>query len=138
MENLDEHSLSNDITNQQTISPTAKTFLTKASGWVKVVGILGIVGSGIGLLGGLFSLVAVPIVGILYLIIYGVGIYISTLLLKVANSIDRGKFNMDEFAKNFYMYWKFAVIFSLVIVGISLIAGIFIASSGMNLINSRF
>lgn len=130
MENLDEHNLSNDGTHQDVISNTAKTFLNKASGWVKAVAILGIVGSSLGILGGLFSLFAMPVVGIIYLAMYGIGIYISLLLLKVSNSIDRGTFNMDVFAENFFLYWKTVVILSLVAVGLSIILGIFFATAG--------
>jgi hypothetical protein len=138
MDNLDEHNLSNDINHQETISPEAKTFLNKASGWVKAVAILGIIGSSLGVLGGIFSLIAIPIAGLLYLAIYGVGIYISLLLLKVANNIDRGAFNMDKFAESFYLYWKTAVIFSLIIVGISIIAGVVLAVSGFGAMSTRF
>jgi hypothetical protein len=138
MENLDEINQTNDLSNQEAISPVAKTFLNKASGWVKAVAILGIVGSSLGVLGGLISLIAMPLIGILYLAIYGIGIYISTILLKVANNIDRGAFNMDKFAESFYLYWKTAVIFSLIIVGLSIIIGIYFAFAGASVMRPNF
>ncbi|HZH87468.1 MAG TPA: hypothetical protein VFD77_09125 [Brumimicrobium sp.] len=138
MENLDEHNLDTNSIHQETVSPTAKTFLNKASGWVKAVAILGIIGSSLGVLVGILSLFAIPIVGILYLVIYGIGIYISVLLLKVANSIDRGTFNMDKFAESFYLYWKTLVILTLVIVGLSIIAGVYFTVSEVQIMNRQF
>ena len=138
MDNLDEHSMSGDITTQETISLTAKTFLNKASGWVKVVAILGIVFSSLGIIAGIFSLIALPILGIFYLITYGLGIYISLILLKVSNSSARGSFNLDKFAENFYLYWKTIVVITIVMVGLSLIMGIYFAVSGVGVLNNRF
>lgn len=138
MENLDEHNLDTNSIHQETVSPTAKSFLNKASGWVKAVAILGIIGASLGVLGGIFSLFVIPIVGILYLVIYGIGIYISLLLLKVANNVDRGTFNLDKFAESFYLYWKTIVILSLVIVGVSIIAGVYLTVSEVQIMNNQF
>ena len=138
MDNLDEHSMSGDITTQETISLTAKTFLNKASGWVKVVAILGIVFSSLGIIAGIFSLIALPILGMFYLVTYGLGIYISLLLLKVSNSSARGNFNLDKFSENFYLYWKTIVVITIIMVGLSLIMGIYFAVAGVGMMNNRF
>lgn len=138
MDNLDEHNLTNDLTNQDAISPIAKSFLNRASGWVKAVAILGIVGASLGILLGLFAIIGSPVIGIINLAIYAFAIYVSILLLKVANNIDRGTFNLDEFAKNFYLYWKTVVIFSLVAVGLTVLMGIIFAVAGVGMLNSAF
>src|SRR5690554_8177641 len=104
MENLDENNHDQELMNKDRISATAKENLQKSAGWVKVVAILGIVGSGLGALSGLFILFTVPILGFIYLTIYAIAIYISTLLLNVANSVERGSFDLEKFAVNFYKY----------------------------------
>lgn len=131
MDILDEN---NDNGGNSRISQITKDFLTKSSGWVKAVAIIGIVFSILGVLGGILTLIAIPIVGVIYLIIYGLAIYISLILLKVANSASAESFNLDVFAENFYKYWKIVVIMIIVGFALALIGGILMASMGVSLI----
>lgn len=127
MENLDDLNLDDTVLNQG-ISPRAQNFLNKASGWVKAIAILGIVGGALGIISGVFSLFFSPVAALLYLLIYGGFIYTSIILLKVSNYCDKGSFNIEKFAENFYKYWKFLVIYILVSFGISII-GVFVLIS---------
>ena len=138
MDNLDENNLDPNLTNDNSLSNDAKENLHKSAGWVKVVAILSIAGAALGGLAALFILFTVPVVGVLTIVIYGVGVFIGTLLLKVANSIDRGTFDMDKFALNFYKYWKTAVVFGIIAVVLSFIAGIFAGTASTGMFPSEF
>lgn len=130
MENLDEFNQDGDLMNNSMLSPGAKENLTNSSIWVKIVAIVGLVGSALGALGGLFALFASPILGVVYLVFYGIAIYICTLLLNIANAIDNGTFDLDKFAVNFLKYWKIVAIFTIISIAFAIIGLIFGAVSG--------
>lgn len=115
------------------ISEQAASNFRKASGWVKAVAILGFIGAGFMVLGGLAMLVAIPLMGFLYLIIAGAYIFLSSLLLKQANSIQSGTPDLDKFAMSYYNFWKTSVIIMIIMFGLSLIVGIMVGATGSRL-----
>ncbi|MFA5573687.1 MAG: hypothetical protein WC994_01395 [Brumimicrobium sp.] len=131
MENLDETQFEDKVNTH--LSTKTKMNLEKSSGWMKTIAILGIVVSSLGLLGGIFVLFMTPMIGILYLAIYGVFIYISLILLRAATNLENTQFNMESFAENHYKFWKTMVLYMIFAIGISFIAGIIMVSSGASL-----
>ncbi|WP_107039917.1 hypothetical protein [Brumimicrobium mesophilum] len=113
MENFNEYNQNSDFKNNEGLSVTAKENLENSSIYVRIVAIIAIVGGALGALGGVFLLVANPIIGLIYLALYVVVIYVSTLLLNIGKSIDRGTFDMDKFATNFLKYWKIVAIVTI-------------------------
>lgn len=119
--------------NTNDISVQAASNLGKASGWVKAVAILGFIGGGFMALGGLAAFVAIPLMGFLYLIIAGAYIFLSTLLLKQANSIQGGSPDLDKFAASYYNFWKTAVIIMIIMFALSLIVGVIVGAASTRL-----
>lgn len=134
MENLDDLNLDDTILNQG-VSQRAQNFLNKASGWVKAVAILGIIGGSLGIISGVFSLFFSPVASLLYLLVYGGFIYISILLLKISTYSDAGSFNIEEFAENFYKYWKYLVIYIIISFAVGMIGVFVLISIGGSLFN---
>lgn len=100
------------------VSATSMTNFNKGAGWAKAIAIIGFIGGGLMALGGIFALFGIPVLGIIYLVIAGVYIYLNTLLMKQANAASSGSFNLEELSLNFMKYWKFTVI--LMIIGVVL------------------
>lgn len=119
--------------NSDDISAQAASNLTKASGWVKAVSILGFIGGGFMALGGLAAFVAIPLMGFLYLVIAGAYIFLSTLLLKQANSIQGGSPDLDKFAASYYIFWKTSVIIMIIMFALSLIVGVIVGVASTRL-----
>lgn len=119
--------------NSDDISAQAASNLTKASGWVKAVSILGFIGGGFMALGGLAAFVAIPLMGFLYLVIAGAYIFLSTLLLKQANSIQGGSPDLDKFAASYYNFWKTSVIIMIIMFALSLIVGVIVGAASTRL-----
>ena len=124
---LDNSSNASEISNQ------AASNLSKASGWVKAVAILGFIGAGFMVLGALGMFIAIPLMGLLYLIIAGAYIYLSLLLLKQANAIQGGALDLDNFALNYYNFWKTAVIIMIIMFGLSLVVGVIVGVTSSRL-----
>ena len=61
---------------------------------------------------------------------YAIAIYVSTLLLNVGKSIDKGTFNMDQFAENFLKFWKIIAILTIIAIAFTIISFILGAISG--------
>lgn len=127
---MSEDVLDNTV-NTNNISVQATSNLGKASGWVKAVAILGFIGGGFMALGGLAAFVAIPLMGFLYLIIAGAYIFLSTLLLKQANSIQGGSPDLDKFAASYYNFWKTSVIIMIIMFALSLIVGVIVGAASM-------
>ena len=124
---LDNSSNASEISNQ------AASNLSKASGWVKAVAILGFIGAGFMVLGALGMFIAIPLMGLLYLIIAGAYIYLSLLLLKQANAIQGGALDLDNFALSYYNFWKTAVIIMIIMFGLSLVVGVIVGVTSSRL-----
>jgi hypothetical protein len=126
-------SILDNASNSSDISVKAASDLGKASGWVKAVAILGFIGGGFMALGGLAAFVAIPLMGFLYLIIAGAYIFLSTLLLKQANSIQGGSLDLDKFAASYYNFWKTSVIIMIIMFALSLIVGVIVGAASSRL-----
>ncbi|MDX1652614.1 MAG: hypothetical protein R3277_08985 [Brumimicrobium sp.] len=129
MENLDANTTVAEIS----VSATAKNELIAASGWAKAMAIIGIIFSGFGILAGLLALFGIPILGIIYLVTYGIFIYLWIILLNQANNITAGNFNLDKFAAYYGKFWKLSVIILIISVVLGIIAGIMLVSTGNQL-----
>ncbi|RYM32590.1 hypothetical protein ERX46_15105 [Brumimicrobium glaciale] len=135
MENLDEYNQDNELINNGNLSPTAKENLHNSAVWVKIIAIVGIVGSGIGAIFSLILIFTSPATVIFNLAFYALFIYVSMLLLNVSKSIERGSLNMDAFAENFLKYYKIIAIMTIVGIVLSIFAVIFAASFATSMIN---
>jgi len=115
------------------VSAQAASDLGKASGWVKAVAILGFIGAGFMVLGSIAMLIAIPLMGVLYLIIAGAYIFLSSLLLKQANSLQGGTPDLDKFAASYYNFWKTSVIIMIIMFVLSLLVGVIVGAAGSGL-----
>ncbi len=129
MENLDdsveqqEHGLSNQ----------SKTNLHEASGWAKTISILGFIGAGFMVIASIGMFFMLPLMGLIYLVMAGVYVYVSLLLFKQAKAASRNQFNMDEFTENYLKFWKVTVVLTIIGFVLGIIGGVVggMAGSGM-------
>ncbi|MEX1193003.1 MAG: hypothetical protein WED10_12690 [Brumimicrobium sp.] len=119
-ENLDANAGKSDLN----MSSQARETLASASGWAKAMGIIGIVFSALGIIAGIVLLFASPLIGIIYLIIYAIFIYVWSLLVGQANSISSGVLDMDKFAVNYKKFWQISVIILIVMFVLGIIAAL--------------
>ena len=133
MENYEQD---NNLVENDKLSPNAKENLHNSAIWVKIIAIVGIAGSGIGAIFSLFMIFTSPISVIFNLVFYAFFIYVSNLLLNASTSIERGSFNMDDFAENFLKYYKIIAILTLAGIIMSILFFAFAASTIMNMYNN--
>jgi cytochrome b561 len=84
-------------------------------------------------LGSIAMLIAIPLMGVLYLIIAGAYIFLSSLLLKQANSLQGGTPDLDKFAASYYNFWKTSVIIMIIMFVLSLLVGVIVGAAGSGL-----
>lgn len=130
MENLDDNLESTHKSDGDYISPQAKSYLTRSSGWVLTLAIIGIIGTSIGIISGFIFIFSLNVVlGIVYILIYAFGLYMSILMIKMAKYLKQETFALQEFAENHYNYWKLVVIYIIVAFALALIGGFFFIST---------
>jgi len=73
------------------------------------------------------------ILGLMYLVVAGVTIYMATLLLKQANSISKDNIDYDTFASSYLMYWKVVIILIIVSFVLGLVGSFAVGSQASQL-----
>lgn len=132
--------LDNDLSDSG-VSQAAKAAAMSASGWMKFIAIFGFVICGLGVIGGFAMLIASPIIGLIYLAIYGAAIYMCIVLIqgagKLASVGTMGNMSqLNDFLELNKRYWMIAGIFLIVTIALMIIALIVGASFGAGLLNS--
>lgn len=128
---MENETLDNTETGGNEISASAKANLRAAAGWVKAFAILGFIGGGFAVLGSFGLFIVSFFLGLMFLIMAGITIYMAVLLLKQSNAISTDNIDYDTFASSYLMYWK--VIIILIIASFVLgLVGTFVAGSQMN------
>ncbi|MGM0477872.1 MAG: hypothetical protein ACQERC_01525 [Bacteroidota bacterium] len=129
MENLDDNAEQQD----RGLSNQSKTNLHEASGWAKTIAILGFIGSGFMVIAAIGMLFMLPVIGIVYIIMAGIYIYVSLLLFKQAQAASRNQFNMEEFTENYLKFWKVTVILTIIGFVLGIIGGVVGGIAGSNM-----
>lgn len=123
MTTLDDNNFDQEELNQEFTSIAKENFI-KSAGWVKIIAIIGFVISALGIIGSIVLLFSTPLLGLINLLVYGCIIYVSTLLLKISTFTQKNTLNLEAFSENYYKFWKFTVIFMIILVGLVFIAGL--------------
>ena len=100
--------------------------LAVAGTWAKVLSIIQIVFLGLGMLGGLFALFANPLLGIVFLALYGFMLYIALVLLKFGSSANTAAASTSqaEFEiamEKLALFFKLAGITTIVIIALYIV-----------------
>ena len=135
---MENETLDNTETGGNEISAGAKANLRASSGWVKAFAILGFIGGGFMVLGSFGFFVVSFILGLMYLVIAAVTIYMAVLLLKQANALGKDNIDYDTFSSSFLMYWKVVIILIIASFVLSLIAGFAVGSQVNSMQNLPF
>jgi hypothetical protein len=128
---MENETLDNTETGGNGLSAGAKANLRASAGWVKAFAILGFIGGGFMVLGSFGLFMVSFILGLMYLVVAAVTIYMATLLLKQANAISKDNIDYDTFASSYLMYWKVVIILIIVSFVLGLV-GSFAVGSQMN------
>jgi hypothetical protein len=138
IKDMENETLDNTETGGNEISASAKANLRASAGWVKAFAILGFIGGGFMVLGsfGLFMLSF--FLGLMYLVVAGVTIYMAVLLLKQANSISSDNIDYDTFASSYLMYWKIIIILIIVSFVMGLVGSFAVGSQVNSMQNFPF
>ena len=129
--------LDNDISDSG-VSQAGKAAAMTASGWMKFIAIFGFVICGLGVIGGFIMLVTSPIIGLIYLAIYGAAIYMCVVLIqgvgKLASVGSMGSMSqLNEYLELNKRYWMIAGIFLIVTIVLMIVAIVVGASFGAGL-----
>lgn len=132
---MEKETSGNTGENRVGLTDNAKKELRSASGWVKAFAIIGFIGGGFMVLASFGLFFVSFILGLLYLIIAGVAIYMAVLLLRQATALSKSEMDMDTFSSAYFMYWKVAIILTIVSFVLGIISSFVLNSQASSLQN---
>lgn len=125
---------------QITVNARVSADLNTAATWAKFLSIFQIVILGLGMLGGIFILIASPLAGIITLGLYGFMMYTAIVLLRFGNSIKNSltSSSQSEFEiaiQNLGLWFKIIGIMTIVIIALYIVMFIVIGTTGGMMFN---